>query len=206
MEAGADMTGAWFVGGLFGLVVLCLLSLIGLRVLLPLWLRSQRRARTVNRSAPLARARSVKWQADAVRADHSFHASRPEAEAEASSGSERGSEADPTRGMVTFHENALQLRDAEHYERGMLDAYATLLRHGYLAEPLALRQKGRMQQALAETAGNRTKLLPGLSGGIVAKLAARLDEVPVGAPLEERRETPLAERELRPGVEFRAAP
>lgn len=126
-------------------------------------------------------------------------ASRPEVEAEARR--EVRPEGDAV--ILSLTEKALQGRDADNYQRGMIDAYATLLKGGYLDAAVKEKKLGEMKQALAAVAGQRAPLLPGLSGRQSQALNAAIAAVPAPAPApEEPAITPIAGRTIPSGVEF----
>ena len=121
-------------------------------------------------------------------------------EGEGEEGPEAGPEEGPEKGLaiVQLTEKALQERDADNYERGMIDAYATLQRLGFTKGG-----KGDMQRALAAVAGQRSKLLPGLGGRKHQALALAIAEVPVPEPPPPPpQQTPVAGRDVPGGVKF----
>lgn len=152
-----------------------------------------RRGTTVSHSEPAAQPHYVKAAPGAPQNSPVSVPSRREAEAEA----RREVRPEGEIGIVSLTEKALQSRDAENYQRGMIDAYATLLRLGHLSGG-----KGKMQKALAEVAGQRVPLLPGLSGRQLQALNVAIAEVPVPAEEEAPDVTPVAGREVPAGVKF----
>lgn len=100
-------------------------------------------------------------------------------------------------GLVTLTEKALQSRDEDNVEKGMILAFAALQKGGYLDGPIKERKLSEMKQLIFKVAGGRK----------LGALNAAIDAVPVPvepAPPadEEAPRTPLAGRPIPAGVTF----
>lgn len=184
-----ELAGLIILAIIAGAIVLYVAQLIVFGIL--------RRA-SVNRSASGNPQPYVEGATDPASKSAASAPSRQEAEAEV----RREVRPEGSTGIVSLTEKALQDRDAGNYQRGMIDTYATLLKGGYLAAAVQGKQIGKMKQALAAVAGHRVPLLPGLSGRQLQALNDAVNEVPDPTGDEAPEQTPIAKRELAPGVEF----